>query len=419
MRATSSTRLLAGFLALALLAACAGGGGSVVPNSGGSTSQSAQRGVQYISHALPGDSPTPTPSPSPAPGGLLGGLLGGVVGLLGALLSPVCTGLLHCNAVRNTAVNPNPNPHPASVLGYTPKQLWSAYNLHPSTSTITGPTIAIVDAYDDLTAESDLAIYRSQFGLPACTTANGCFSKLNSSLQHGPYPASNKNWSQEIALDLAMASAACPSCKIVLVEAASDDINLLASAVDAAATLQPAAISNSYGVNESSSAVGLDAHYNHAGIAITASVGDTAGVEFPASSSNVIAVGGTTLKPASNARGWSETAITSSGAGCSKYVERPSWQTASCSTRGVGDVSFVANAATGVAVYDTAAGGWIVLGGTSTGAPFIAGLIAAAGDYGNAPGASPVYARASALNPISGTPAGDTSLGTPNGLAAF
>jgi subtilase family serine protease len=414
MHVPTHTRMLAAFLTVALLAACAAGGGSIVPAGDPS------RVAQNISHALPGDSPTPTPTPTPAPG-LLGGVIGIVGGVVDILIAPVCTGLLHCNAQLNTAVKPNPNPHPYSVQGYTPQQLWSAYGLHaPATgASANGPAIAIVDAYDDPSAESDLAVYRSQFKLPPCTTSNGCFSKVNGALQHGPYPPSNVGWSMEISLDLAMASSACPTCKIVLVEAASDDITLLAQAVDAVAATNPAAISNSYGVSETADAIALDVHYTHPGIAITASVGDQAGVEFPASSSNVIAVGGTTLKPAQNSRGWTESAITKSGAGCSTYVPRPAWQRPACTNRGVGDVSFVANAATGLAVYDMQSGGWIVLGGTSAGAPFVAGLIASAGDYGSTTGAAHIYAHAGGLNAVGSIPTGDTTLGSPHGLGAF
>jgi subtilase family serine protease len=371
--------------------------------------------------ALPGDSPSPTPSPTPEPG-LLGGLFGLVGAVVNLVLAPACSGLLHCHTLRNTAAGANPNPHPASVKGYTPKQLWAAYGLGTPTSrgAANGATIAIVDAFDDPSAESDLAVYRSQFGLPPCTTANGCFSKLNGSLQRGGYPKADTGWSMEISLDLAMASSACPTCRITLVEAASNDIAVLAQAVNAIAATNPAAISNSYGVPESAEAAALDALYAHPGIAVTASIGDQAGVEFPASSANVVAVGGTSLKPARNARGWSETALSKTGAGCSAYVARPAWQNSACASRGVADLSFVADATTGLAVYDTQSGGWIVLGGTSAGAPFVAGLYAAAGDFNSSQiGAASLYANSGKLHQVSGVPAGETTLGSPNGLGAF
>jgi hypothetical protein len=224
----------------------------------------------------------------------------------------------------------------------------------------------------------------------------------------------------EISLDLAMASSACPTCRITLVEAATNDMTALAQAVNAIAATHPAAISNSYGAPESADFATLDAYYAHPGIAVTASIGDQAGVEFPASSANVIAVGGTTLKTAWNARGWTETALSSTGTGCSAYVARPQWQTAACGSRGVADVSFVADATTGLAVYDTQSGGWIVLGGTSAGAAFVAGLYSAAGDFGSGQiGAASLYANSAKLHQVSGVPAGDTTLGSPNGLGAF
>jgi subtilase family serine protease len=398
---------------VAALAACSSGGAVVPPDGSGRHAQTTR--------ALPGESPTPTPSPSPTPG-LIGGLIGLVGTVVNLVLAPACSGLLQCHTVQNTSAGANPNPHPTSVKGFTPQQLWAAYGLSaPSTwASANGPTIAIVDAFDDPSAESDLAVYRSQFGLPACTTANGCFSKLNGSLQRGGYPQADTGWSMEISLDLAMASSACPTCRITLVEAASNDMAALAQAVNAIAATHPAAISNSYGALESAETATLDAYFAHPGIAVTASIGDQAGVEFPASSANVIAVGGTTLKRAWNARGWSETALSQTGTGCSAYMARPAWQSAGCASRGVADVSFVADAMTGLAVYDTQSGGWIVLGGTSAGAPFVAGLYAAAGDFDSSQiGAATLYANKGKLNAVGGVQAGDTTLGSPNGLGAF
>ena len=108
-----------------------------------------------------------------------------------------------------------------------------------------------------------------------------------------------------------MASAACPTCRIALVEADNDDLDSLAALVDALTAknspVKPAAISNSYGAPESSESVALDAHFDHPGVPIVASAGDEGLVEFPASSSHVVAVGGTTLtRQLLSARGWSE-----------------------------------------------------------------------------------------------------------------
>jgi subtilase family serine protease len=349
-----------------------------------------------------------------------------------ALGTALCHALVIVDNAGHPAVNSNPS-------GYGPADLQSAYALaSASAGNGGGKTIAIVDAYDDPNAEADLAVYRSHFGLPACTTANGCFRKVN---QNGgtSYPRGDAGWGQEISLDLDMASAICPNCKILLVEASSTSFANLAAAVDRAATMGATAISNSYGGGEYSGEVSDQSHYNHPGIAITVSSGDNGyGVEFPAASQYVTAVGGTSLKKASNSRGWTETVWNGAGSGCSAYVTKPSWQTdASCSNRTVADVSAIADPNTGVAVYDTyrqrGGGGWMVFGGTSVASPIIAGVYALAGNTVTS-GSYP-YSHASALNDeTSGSNGscggsylctgiggydGPTGLGTPNGVSAF
>jgi hypothetical protein len=184
-----------------------------------------------------------------------------------------------------------------------------------------GRTVALVDAMDDPSAEADLGAYRSHFGLPACTTANGCFKKINQNGGTSPLPAGDYGWAEEISLDLDMVSAACPDCHILLVEANSASIADLGAGVNrAAATPGVVAISNSYGSSEDSSVTSADQYYNHPGIAITASSGDSGyGVSYPASSRYVTAVGGTSLTKASNSRGWTETAWSGAGSGCSGF----------------------------------------------------------------------------------------------------
>jgi len=327
--------------------------------------------------------------------------------------------------------------------GFGPADLHSAYNL-PTTGGA-GQTIALVDAGDDPAAEADLAVYRATYGLPACTTANGCFHKVNQRGAGTPLPA-DASWGAEIALDLDMASAACPECKILLVEADDDRTNNLAAAVDTAVASGATEVSNSYGSTESSLTPGDAVHYTHPGTAILASSGDSGyGLpNEPAVYSSVIAVGGTSLKKDSSAaRGWSETAWSGAGSGCSSWVDKPAWQTdPNCPGRMVADVSAVADWQTGVAVYDTADGysGWMVAGGTSASSPFIAGVIALAGNPAEYASASPFYALAAhaGLNDIvSGSNAnhmdcggdyqcnavpgydGPTGMGTPNGLSAF
>jgi subtilase family serine protease len=178
--------------------------------------------------------------------------------------------------------------------GYWPTDLQSAYKL-PSSTAGSGETVAIVDAFDNPSAESDLQTYRNQFGLPECTSANGCFKKVD---QRGgtSYPAFNKGWAGEIALDLDMVSAVCPNCHILLVEADNDIADNLLAAEDEAANLGANAINNSWGAKESdigSTEPSLESFFDHPGIAITASAGDSGygDVEYPATSRFVTAAG--------------------------------------------------------------------------------------------------------------------------------
>jgi hypothetical protein len=303
----------------------------------------------------------------------------------------------------------------AGPRGYGPGDLRAAYGMGTlSTVAGGGQTLAIVDAYDDPSAEPDLAVYRSRYGLPPYTTANGCFSKVN---QRGStiYPSEDASWAQEISLDLDMASAICPNCHILLVEADSNSIADLGAAVDRAAALGATQISNSYGGDEYRRETTDEAHYNHPGIAITASSGDSGyGVEFPAASRYVTAVGGTSLVRDSTAPGgWTETAWSGAGSGCSAYVAKPAWQTDSgCPRRSVADVAAVADPETGVAVYDSFAyqgsAGWMVFGGTSVSAPIVAGFDALMGAAA-APPSYPYAHVGSYLDIVSGT----------NGACAF
>jgi subtilase family serine protease len=300
----------------------------------------------------------------------------------------------HCDSliVTNAQLKPMVTSGPA---GYGPSDLQSAYNLTSASATNGGGrTVAIVDAYDDPNAEADLGVYRSQYGLPACTTANGCFRKVNQNGGTG-YPASDSGWGQEISLDLDMVSAICPRCKILLVEANSPSTSNLAAAVDEAAALGATEISNSYGGGEYSGEVADQSHYDHPNVDVTVSAGDNGyGAQFPAASQYVTAVGGTSLSRASNSRGWSESAWTGTGSGCSAYIPKPAWQSDSgCPRRTIADVSADADPNTGVAVYDSFTGcswfcfspaGWAVFGGTSVAAPIVAAADALAG--GRSPG---------------------------------
>jgi hypothetical protein len=295
----------------------------------------------------------------------------------------VAPGHVHCDIqVVTHATTGNIVDHASPLGGYTPYELQDAYGvLRPAASQGADQTVAIVDAYDDPNAEADLGTYRTQYGLPACTTANHCFTKVNQSGASSPLPVTNGNWAGEIALDLDMVSAICPNCHILLVEASSAIETDMAAATQMAASLGATAISNSYGGPESSGEASFDASYNHPGIPITVSSGDGAyGSQYPASSPKVTAVGGTSLLRDTSSRGWSESAWNAAGSGCSAYESKPSWQTdtTGCpSNRTVADVSAVADPATGVNVYDSFpdqgdTAGWMVAGGTSASAPIVA-----------------------------------------------
>ena len=372
---------------------------------------------------------------------------------------PVCSapasGDAACDAIRHDRLTAAGRVIPnASPAGYHPADLQSAYAL-PSAMSGGGQVVAIVDAYDDPYALSDVNTYRAQFGTPTLQTCTNpspalsttpCFSKVNQS-GGTKYPRSNGGWAQEISLDLDMVSAACPNCSILLVEATSPTFTNLGAAVNQAAKLGANEISNSYGGGESSNDTSYDASYfNHPGVAITVSSGDSGyGVQYPAASEYVTAVGGTTLaRPTGSTPGWSETVWSRAGSGCSAYDPQPSWQshvaniTGVCAKRAVADVSAVADPNTGVAVYDSytyqGVGGWLVFGGTSVSSPLIASVYALAGNaktfnYGTFP-----YSHTTALNDVIGGSNGScgnvlcnatsgwdgpTGLGTPNGLGGF
>jgi uncharacterized protein (TIGR03382 family) len=273
--------------------------------------------------------------------------------------------------------------------GFGAADLQAAYKIP---TTITGtPTVAIVDAYGYPQLESDLAAYRTQYGLPACSVANGCLKIVN---QTGgatlpAAPPANDDWTIETALDVDMASAACPSCKILVVQADDDQGNGLDIAQNAAAMLGAAVISNSWGGPEQAgqSLAGEEAYFNHPSIAVFVSSGDNGyndagqGPDYPATSAYTIAVGGTHLVKDATARGWTETAWTSGGSACSLSIAKPAYQTNSgCTFKATTDIAAVGDPQTGVAVYNSRNGGWTVVGGTSASSPLVAAIFAATGN---------------------------------------
>jgi len=348
-----------------------------------------------------------------------------------------------CQALRVDPATSGSGVSPAAATpsGLFPADLQSAYKL-PSATAGAGRTVAIVDAFDDPAAESDLGVYRSQFGLPACTTANGCFRKVG---QTGTtsLPRKNASWAEEISLDVDMVSATCPLCHILLVEANSNSFANLGAAVNTAARLGATAISNSYGGSDASDSTN-GAFYNHPGVAVTASSGDGGfGVEYPASSSFVVAVGGTSLrKAAGTTRGWTESAWSGAGSGCSAFntaIPSAASFNTGCARRAVADVSAVADPNTGVAVFDSVPfqglSGWLVFGGTSASSPIIASVYGLAGNAATIDANDFPYQHAGSLFDVTtgsnGTCSpsqlctaragwdGPTGLGTPNGTGAF
>jgi hypothetical protein len=301
--------------------------------------------------------------------------------------SAVCSGgRFACKARVRTDSQNKIKPF-ATPAGLGPADLAAAYKLDPAkTSTA---TIAIVDAFNYPNAESDLATYRSQFGLPPCTKANGCLKIVNQNGATSPLPGNapaNDDWTVEAALDLDLASAACPTCKLVLVEAQDDQGNGLFVSQNAAAAMSGVVvISDSWGGPSDGTDATLDSQFfTHSKVNIFVASGDN-GIntqpDYPSTSARVVAVGGTSLKKSTTTtRGWTEGAWSGAGSSCSSVTAKPTFQSvvpsAACAKRTASDVSAVADPNTGLAVFNAGAGGWIVVGGTSASSPFVAAVYA-------------------------------------------
>jgi subtilase family serine protease len=336
-------------------------------------------------------------------GGLvLVGALTAVLGAQGANVNAnaraVCPGPVfaaaHCHAWVTTDAHGNPQASSAPY-GLSPQTIKSVYNFSTSQTAGAGKTIAIVDAYDDPTAESDLNVFSSQYGLPACTTANGCFKKVN---QNGgtSYPRKDGGWALEISLDVQWAHAIAPGAKILLVEASSNSFSNLLAAENYAKT-HAQYVSNSWGASEFSSETSYDSYFSQSGVSFFVSSGD-AGLpaEYPSASRNVISVGGTTLNLDGSGNLISETGWSEGGGGCSVYETAVSAQStfsqygqAGCGgKRATPDVSLDADPASGVSVYDSTRysgqSGWFRVGGTSASSPMWAGRAAVSGAVVNA-----------------------------------
>lgn len=372
---------------------------------------------------------------------------------------PVCNqdveqGRAACAAdvVSDSSGNPLSSIAPPAGLG--PEQLHKAYNLpctqggpvnaECATPSTFGPkTIALVLAYHAPTIENDLSVYSTTFGLPQCTKSNGCLQIVNQNGQTSPLPGTDSLWALEAALDVQMAHAICQTCKILVVEANTNYFTDLGLATKMAGTMGATVISNSYGNNEWSGSTAFDQYYSQPGIAVVASSGDWGyGTIYPASSGNVIGVGGTSLSMYPDNTYGGESVWNGAGSGCSALqtaqsfqTSLPNWNLTGCGTKkAVSDVSAVANPSTGVAIFNSTQyanrWGWWILGGTSASSPIIAAAIALqggipAGTHGNAF----VYSNASKYRDVtSGSNGGcgsimcnagvgydgPTGLGTPN-----
>lgn len=348
----------------------------------------------------------------------------------------------------------------ADTSGYGPSQFHTAYNL-PCTpggtvaSTCSTPTsfgpemIAIVDAGNFSTGaaglDTSLQDYDQYYGLPDCSTSNGCLTVVNQSGSSSPLPADD-GWSDEIALDVETAHMVCQTCAITLVESNDDTLNNLAAAEETAASLDPVAISNSWGTDVDET--GLDADFEHTGIAVVAATGDNGtvsnGASWPSDNPDVVAVAGTTLELHTDNTWASETVWEDSGGGCSVLYDAPSWQTSApdwatngCGTfRSFGDVSADGDPDTGAAINID--GSWYVVGGTSLSAPLIASMYALVGGVSSGVTASSVpYASFTSANSHDITSGSDctasntthctaatgfdtpSGLGSPNGINGF
>ena len=375
---------------------------------------------------------------------------------------------LHASALRQSSeasggARPAVTNKSPEAGNLTPARLHAAYALPSETAASSLQTVAVVDAFDDPTAEADLSVYDEQFGLPPCTTANGCFRKVNESGNAAPLPRKQGEWAGEISIDVQMARAICTSCRILLVEASSEEFSDLGAGVNTAVNLGATVVSNSYGGPEQQSYTSLGtADYDHPGVVVAASSGDCGyfntacardarAANFPADSADVVAVGGTSLSERRGA--WSSTVWSEGGSGCSKVFSAALWQTSAAnfsatgcaSERSVADVAAIGDPETGVDVYDSTPEGngdptgWGVWGGTSVASPIVAAEFALAGGarevaypaatlYTHLQEAGALYdvvsgnngscAGATACKAVSGYD-GPTGVGSPLGLEAF
>ncbi len=337
---------------------------------------------------------------------------------------------MRCMAWRRTDLVPDTIVEDGipSGVGFKPSDIAAAYHLDQTKGS--GQTVATVDAFGYVQAASDLAAYRKAAGLPPCTPASGCLRIVNQEGQAAPLPAPNtdpnNDWRGEQALDLDAISAACPKCKIVMVQTNNNQSNnLAAGAAVAAQTMHANIVTNSYGGPETTA---YAAAYSQPGHLMVASAGDNGGglsdgggPEVPCTLPAVVCVGGTSLVKTGmrNPRGWREAvwntlardtcggSCGATGSGCSIIIAKPLWQhDAGCARRSAADLSAVASVYTPLAVYSVlfkaypGHSPWVGFGGTSLSSPLIAGMFALAGNAASRHGATEIWEKHTAFNDV-------------------
>jgi subtilase family serine protease len=292
----------------------------------------------------------------------------------------------HSHAVSHSAVSTGVG-EPQSA---TPLYLQQAYDLTALSATQgANETVAVVDAYNDPSVAADLSTFRADSGLPACSTASGCFRVLNEIGTAAPLPANSTAWSVEESLDVDAVSALCPNCKIVLVEANTTDNIDMQNGIQAAVAAGANIVSNSWSAGAATSP--FTSNFTYPGVSILAAAGDAGTApagqsSYPAALPNVTAVGGTSLSPSTGPRGFVESAWDDTGSGCDTYEPAPLWQLQTgCAGRAYNDISADGDPGTGLDVYDNQDGGWLQVGGSSLAAPLTAAFEAITDVNGTTP----------------------------------
>lgn len=329
--------------------------------------------------------------------------------------------------------------------GLTPADLVAAYRLPRHVSG--HPTVAIVVPYDDPSVAADLATYRAEFGLPACTVTSGCLTTVNEHGRASPLPPASPGWALLTAVQADAVSATCPVCKLLVVETDTDSMADVGPGLTTAARLGADVVVTGYGTTgEFAGEKRFEPGLAGLGVPFVAASGDygygngtplIGSISYPSASTHAIAVGGTTLTAASNARGFTETAWADTTSGCSAYIAKPAWQhDPACGRRTTADVAAVGDPSTGLATYDSyQSPGWQQIGGTGLSAGIIAGVYGLASGAGHATDARSLYRPGASLFDVTsgsnGTCKGSylctartgydgpSGVGTPDGIGAF